>query len=1337
SEGDEDSAPRLESDDEDENLLGDTPERLRPDNGLHMRPAGPPPPLPAGSPPIPDPFGANLKAKASAPPDENYLPGDWATTHVQRSPPPAIVIRHVQWRLASFQQCLLNAEVFNDFPVPVGTPFRFHNPFTSRAQCEELRYSVAQGRSPWEAIESHVQNRGWRAVVLLNPQPDSQAVHLIAMPHDWHLVSVALVAGLRIIPCCVPRRSRFRDLLAVPIEDIRGRLELPIQVELDHGTVTFRSGDCFRVAVQGDLPAPVDVEPVPSQQSAASSSEPAPPATSGGSLSRPSWPLLIPTGLGALQLRPISMLVMLAWVTGQAMHRPGGFPWGTPPRDRVFQNSEIQGPVQVALHSPFLGSFPAYPAAQGMSHDTAWAQFLNDDTSWAVEFFPVWPGPKFTELTFVPVGADCATVTVILRWRGLDRAALIPRTVTVRWMQEYASAQVCTDVVDVSLPHPLEIWSAFDPVPCDFRLRNGDVIYLHESVHHDPEVLVFEEPWDLQDGRAHQHAPWAAGFRLDTSVSVRLLRPGLRPYLATVPAGEAWDPLAYSFSGNFVHEHPGRWTPIQWTTAIPPQLLLVSEVAALANVVVSTHEGRRVRAAPRFVAREDLAQALELAPFPLTVGGVPDLTLDQGVELRNGDVIFGSPVAASFSYSARFKAVHCAAGLVFLGHLVLHPRSALAVAVLVWFYPSRVHGRGGASSEDEPLSLDSDDARTDPPAVLRSLLTCGIPPPLPAHAAFRVLPRLVDNSLSALYALTLVGASLALCDTIFHGRFSKTSVLGIVVVGPLILPLSAARADVVHLCFCQSAVSLLPPSFCMAKVLLGDPTQALRIGSLAPMLKCGLSIPVCSSVMVITLVFHLTPATVTEALVGGRRYMYSVPRNVMGHNPSLMRSCRGRTRSDPHPDGDGTPALLTLSQMSSRDADVLVRDPEATTLWEPAMRLPPSALPLFDEPTRALAGLALLGTHPARWFLGLVLLSSPASAMIEAPSYTFNAFHVGLFPWRREDPDDTMEDVSGGQPLETVYLSPFTGPSPTLQLAPETTVNRWSEALLNGEPYWGASACPVWPTVSSGAMIAVPCPGGSDVVCLHVTSHQVHYAVCVPRVCTLPWLIRVLSTSASLDIISLAIPPSLDCLEAGADEALHWRTGDLVVALPPDAFTGLFQTPLFTLQAQVRHCAIWSLDFRVANRADVILWTPGRERPRLTKIPARARWSALASTFEGEFSQRYPGRWIPAPWVADDRPHLVLQPSQIDRAHVIVEDGVHTFCADVRAETDAYMLWEDLPALGSQPTVLSVPMPTLRAGTHVRTGDVIYVADRSASARWRQGPGALLAVLVAAALGLA
>ena len=501
--------------------------------------------------------------------------------------------------------------------------------------------------------------------------------------------------------------------MTVHLEDVQGRLELPIQVELDHATVTFRSGDCFRVAVRGDPPEPVEVETVPSQPAATEPSEPIPAETSGCGASRLPGLFLICAGARLLHSRGFSLfLAALLLVPTQTMHRPGGFPWDTPPRDRVFQNPDVPGHVQVALHSPFLGSFPAYPAQQGTSHDTVWAQFLNDDTSWAVEFFPVWPGPRFNELTFVPVGADCATVTVILRWRGHDRAALIPRTVTIRWMQELASAQICSDAVDVSLPHPLEVWSAYDPVPCDFRLRNGDMVYIHEHTRHDPEVLVLEDSWDLQEGRAGQHAPWAVGFRLDSAISVRLLRPGLRPYLATVPAGEVWDPLAFSFSGTFIHEHPGRWTPIQWTTALPPQLLLVSEAATLANVVVSTPEGRRVRAAPRFVARDDLAQALQLAPFPLTVGGVPDLTLDQGVELRNGDVIFGSPVATSESRPPQHRPACSAAGLLLLGHFFLHPRPVLAIGMLFWFYPNLVQGRGGDSSDDELPSLDSDDART-------------------------------------------------------------------------------------------------------------------------------------------------------------------------------------------------------------------------------------------------------------------------------------------------------------------------------------------------------------------------------------------------------------------------------------------------------------------------------------------------------------------------------------------------------------------------------------------------------------------------------------------------
>ena len=112
------------------------------------------------------------------------------------------------------------------------------------------------------------------------------------------------------------------------------------------------------------------------------------------------------------------------------------------------------------------------------------------------------------------------------------------------------------------------------------------------------------------------------------------------------------------------------------------------------------------------MARDDLAQALQLAPFPLTVGGVPDLTLDQGVELRNGDVVFGSSATASGSLPTRSRPAWGVMGLLLLGCPLPRPSSVLVVVTLLWLHPSSVHGRGGDSSDDELPSLDSDDART-------------------------------------------------------------------------------------------------------------------------------------------------------------------------------------------------------------------------------------------------------------------------------------------------------------------------------------------------------------------------------------------------------------------------------------------------------------------------------------------------------------------------------------------------------------------------------------------------------------------------------------------------
>ena len=450
----------------------DPPEGHRPGDGLHSRPAGPPPPTPAGASDQPDPADARLIYNATVPPDLNFLPGSMRSAHVTRRFPAPMIIRWVQNRLIRHQHGLLPASAFLNGPIPQGTPFRFHNPFTSRAQCHEVGYQEPEHIPPLGVLQAHADNRGWRGVVLLNPQPDSAAVHLIALPQHGHLASIGLIVNNRLVPCCVPRRARWRDLSGIAFEGVRGRLDLPPHIDVVQDVVTFRSGDCFRIDTASDHTVTSEfarLEDV-DQETAEVSVQSAQSAVSGsGSLSLAFPSLLVGTLISIM--RPTPWLVLCGLLTVGAMHRPGGFPWHLPHHERVFHLPNTDDDIQVLYSSPFLGHFTAYWARPGTDHTTAWAQFLNDDAAWAADFFPVWPGLHLNALSFVPIGNDRATVTVVLSYRGFGRAALIPRTVTDSWLQSFASQQVSADIDDIYLPHALEAWRFYDVPPPDYRLR--------------------------------------------------------------------------------------------------------------------------------------------------------------------------------------------------------------------------------------------------------------------------------------------------------------------------------------------------------------------------------------------------------------------------------------------------------------------------------------------------------------------------------------------------------------------------------------------------------------------------------------------------------------------------------------------------------------------------------------------------------------------------------------------------------------------------------------------------------------------------------------------------
>ncbi|CAE7792770.1 unnamed protein product [Symbiodinium sp. CCMP2592] len=508
-------------------------------------PAGPPPPEPVNA-----PFQPRLRYLRAARPLEDYALGLWPSTLDREPAADEDVVRRVQADLLGLQRGLRTFAA----AIPLGTPFCIHNPFTARQQCDIVEYSAGPELNPFVLFQGHARSRGWAGMVLLMPQPDATAVHLIGCPQAPGNVAVGVVIDGRLLPCCLPACVACAALQALYLDGHEYDLRPP-EVQEETAVVQFRNGDCLAA---GRRPS----RRLPSQQ------------------------------------------------------------------DVHDATAETLGVGTAA-------------AATDTCHTQAWAQFRNDDPGWAADYFPVWPGPAFNELSVVPVGHDPALVTIMLVWGGHHRATLTPRTMTVAWLTSFVARHINSEVGGLSLPHGLAVCEFFDVPPAAFRFRNGDVVYIHDPPADPDEPLEFVEPWHLQDGLAAHHAPWAVGFQLMFPISVHLLRPEKPPLLTSIPAGESWCPEAFSFSGDFRHQFPGFWTPVQWTSARALQLMAVNEVAAKVNVVAATPEGRLCRSVDRVASRDSLAAQLRFCPATVLVGGVPSYAMEQACELRNGDVIFG------------------------------------------------------------------------------------------------------------------------------------------------------------------------------------------------------------------------------------------------------------------------------------------------------------------------------------------------------------------------------------------------------------------------------------------------------------------------------------------------------------------------------------------------------------------------------------------------------------------------------------------------------------------------------------------------------------------------
>ncbi|CAE7836105.1 unnamed protein product [Symbiodinium sp. CCMP2592] len=410
-----------------------------------------------------------------------------------------------------------------------------------------------------------------------------------------------------------------------------------------------------------------------------------------------------------------------------------------------------------------------------------------------------------------------------------------------------------------------------------------------------------------------------------------------------------------------------------------------------------------------------------------------------------------------------------------------------------------------------------------------------------------------------------------------------------------------------------------------------------------------------------------------------------------------------------------------------RDGDVLVIAPNADLVWDPFSTQPPS---LDDaQPQRAqhtwhqpltsaspgstvLLGALAVSVGRAPWWLGLALGVVLGSSMVPSYELLDPPIRVGLYPWRARPGEGDLLDLSARPELDIVLLSPFTGPREAGRLYTSNSVTELNTLMQACEPAWGADVAPVWPTAALPALLVVPRPPDPSLVCLAVSSLDRHFSVLIPCSSTLSWLGEALRFLQPLQALSLRAPSSL-AASTPHDGVIRWRSGDLVVALPPAAFEPTYQPPCFHTDAQVRHCAVWAVDFSVSVRTNFILWRPGVRAIR-GHAPEGAQWRALDFTFAGDFCQHYPGRWVPVPWIAQDHAHLVVVSEDPTYVNVVIEADGKCWCAPVTAATDAWQLWNDVPSISTQPRVLGLSHQELRQGTVLRNGDVVSEAPQGA-----------------------
>ena len=322
---------------------------------------------------------------------------------------------------------------------------------------------------------------------------------------------------------------------------------------------------------------------------------------------------------------------------------------------------------------------------------------------------------------------------------------------------------------------------------------------------------------------------------------------------------------------------------------------------------------------------------------------------------------------------------------------------------------------------------------------------------------------------------------------------------------------------------------------------------------------------------------------------------------------------------------------------------------------------------------------------------------------------------VGKYPWRIPPPLRVCHEAVGPGSYARL-LSPFSQGEP-IPVTPDTSQEELYIGLATAEPAWSVGLMPVWPHLGANILHLVPIPGSRQLVCLVLVAAEWQCAVLVPRRADVPWLLRHLRRSVPGAIASIRVPLAVSKFPPDSEEAVDWRTGDVLLVFDSGDVSATYSIPTFSTAAAVRQSAIWSHDFRVLCDLPLVLWRPYL-REAQTLMPGPSRWLASQQYFVGRFHDKYPGQWVPVPWAYADEVHMCLRAADPLRCNVIFEsartDGTVCHLAKQCIEVPSYATRESLSHMlqadASRLSVLSVDFG-LDGDQPLRDGDIVHLTD--------------------------